>query len=208
MDPQIRVLIADDHPVVLSGLATIIDNEPDMIVVARATDGAEAVRLYSETRPDVALIDLRMPKIDGVRVIQAIRQEYKTARTLVLTTFDTDEDIYQAVAAGAMAFLAKGAAPEDLLTAIRRAHVGQCKIEDSIATRLINRMRSPELTARELDVLRHLTEGRSNKEIAARLGVGEGTVRTHCNSIFLKLTVSDRTQAATLAIKRGIVRLD
>ncbi len=206
--PPIRVLIADDHPVVRSGLCTIINHEQDMTVVALAEDGDEAVRLYKEHRPDVALIDLRMPRMDGLHVIEGIRQEFRSAHIVVLTTFDTDEDIYQALRAGAMAFLVKGAPPEELLGAIRSAHAGQKQVTGTVASRLLERMRSPELTSRELEVLKLLATGRSNKEIAAQLGVGEGTVRTHCNSIFPKLNVSDRTQAATVALRRGLVRLE
>lgn len=205
---SIRVLIADDHPVVRSGLSTIIDHEPDMAVVALAEDGEAAVAMYREHRPDVALVDLRMPRLDGIHVIETLRQEFRNARILVLTTFDTDEDIYQALRAGAMAFLVKGAPPEELLGAIRAAHSGQKQVTGAVASRLLDRMRSPELTSRELEVLRLLAAGRSNKEIAAQLGVGEGTVRTHCNSIFPKLNVSDRTQAATVALRRGLVRLE
>ena len=202
------MLIADDHPVVRSGLSTIIDNERDMEVVALAGNGDEAISLYHDHRPDVALIDLRMPGQDGITVIAHLRGEYRTARIVVLTTFDTDEDIYQALRAGAMAFLVKGAPPEDLLAAIRAAHAGQKQVTGAVAARLMERMQSPELTARELEVLKLLASGKSNKEIAVRLGVGEGTVRTHCNSIFPKLNVSDRTQATTVALRRGLVRLD
>src|SRR5580692_6227870 len=154
---KIRVLIADDHPVVRSGLSTIIDHESDMEVIALAGDGHSALDMYRMHRPDVALIDLRMPNMDGIQVIEIIRDEFRNARILVLTTFDTDEDIYHALRAGAMAFLVKGAPPEELLAAIRAAHVGQKQVTGAVASRLLERMRLPELTSRELEVLKLLT---------------------------------------------------
>ena len=209
----IRVLIADDHPVVRSGLSTIVNHEKDMTVVALAEDGDEALKLYSEHRPDVALIDLRMPGKDGINVIAALRKDYRTARIVVLTTFDTDEDIYHGVwrdvSGQALAFLVKGAPPEEICSfrCLLGARYGQKQVTGAVAARLMERMQLPELTSRELDVLKLLATGRSNKEIAAQLGVGEGTVRTHCNSIFPKLNVSDRTQAANVALRRGLLRL-
>ena len=204
----ITVLIADDHPIVRHGLSAIINHEADMQVVALAEDGDQAIAMFRQHQPDVALVDLRMPGKNGIEVIEALRKENRSAKIIILTTFDTDEDIYQGLRAGAMAYMLKGVAPDDLLNSIRTANEGQRNVAPDLANRVMNRMRLPELTARELVVLRLLVTGRSNKEIAAALGVGEGTVRTHCNSIFPKLGVSDRTQATTAALKRGLIRLD
>ncbi|MCW3053317.1 MAG: two component LuxR family transcriptional regulator [Chthonomonadales bacterium] len=204
----IRVLIADDHAVVRQGLAAIIAQEADMTVVAQADNGRSAIDLYREYRPDVALLDLRMPSLDAPEVIAVIRQEFRNARIIVVTTFDTDEDIYQCLRAGAMAYLLKGVPPEELLETIRAAHAGQKRIPLEMAAKLTERMSSPELTARELEVLRLLVRGRSNKEIASELSIEEGTVRAHCNNLFQKLEVNDRTQAAMAALRRGLIRLE
>lgn len=203
-----RVLIADDHPIVRQGLAAIIGAQPDMEVVAQASDGKEAVELFRQHQPDVLLMDLRMPRLDGLDALALLRQEFRAARIVILTTFDTDEDVYQGLRAGAMAYLLKGAPPETLLETIRAARAGQKRIPPEMAARLAERMGSPELTTRELEVLRLLAQGKSNKEVGADLGIGEGTVRAHCNSLFQKLDVSDRTQAVTVALRRGLVRLD
>jgi two-component system NarL family response regulator len=206
-DP-IRVLIADDHPVVLEGLASIILQERDMAVVAKCNNGREAVEQYRIHRPDVALLDLRMPSMDGTEAISTIRQEFRNARFIILTTYDSDEDIYQGLRAGAMAYMLKGSPPDELIGAIRAAHSGRKQIPQDMVERLTDRMGSPELTTRELEVLRLVTEGKSNKEIAAELGIEVGTARAHCNNLFQKLDVNDRTSAAVLALQRGLVRLD
>lgn len=203
----IRVLIADDHPVVRQGLAAMIARQPGMTVVAEAGDGREAVDLYRAQQPDVALIDLRMPEVDGVEAIAMIRAEFPAARIVVLTTYDGDEDIYRGLRAGAMAYLLKDAPPDELIAAIKVVHAGQKRIPPDVAAKLAERLNSPELTARELQVLHLIVAGQSNREIGATLSIGEGTVRAHVNNILAKLNVQDRTQAATMAIKRGIVRL-
>jgi two-component system NarL family response regulator len=205
---MIRVLIADDHPVVRQGLTTIVEHQPDMTVVAQAADGEEAIEQYRHFRPDVVLMDLRMPGLDGAEAIVRIRQEFRQARVVVLTTFDTDEDIYQGLRAGAMAYLLKDAPPDELLATVRAAHAGVKRIPQEMAARLTERMSTPELTAREMEVLHLLALGRSNKEIGAQLGIGEGTVRVHCNNLFDKMDVNDRTQAVTVALRRGLLRLD
>jgi len=204
----IRILIADDHPVVRQGLRTIIERQPGMMVIAEAGDGQEAVARYRQHQPDVVLMDLRMPVLDGVAAISEIRHEFRNARLVVLTTFDTDEDIYQGLRAGAMAYLLKGAPPEELLETIREAHLGNKRIPQHLAARLTERLSSPELTTREVEVLRLLAQGKSNKEVGSALGIGDGTVRAHCNNLFQKLEVNDRTQAVTVALRRGLVRLD
>jgi two-component system NarL family response regulator len=205
----IRVLIADDHPVVREGVAAMIERRPDMTVVGEAATGREAVAAYRAARPDVVLMDLRMPDMTGVEAIGAIRGEFPGARIIVLTTYDGDEDIYRGLQAGARAYLLKDAPRDDLLDAIRAVHAGQSRIPPAVAARLAERvLAGPELTARELEVLQGIVAGRSNKEIGAALGISEGTVKAHVNSILSKLGVADRTQAVTTALQRGIVHLD
>ena len=207
-EPPIRILVADDHPVVRQGLAAMIARQPGMTVVGEAANGREVVDLFREHRPDVTLMDLRMPQLDGVEAIAVIRAQFAAARIVVLTTYDSDEDIYRGLRAGAMAYLLKDALPEELLEAIRAVHAGRRRIPPEVAAKLTERMNSPKLTARELEVLRLVVVGHTNKEIGVALSIGEGTVRAHLNNILSKLGASDRTQAATLAIKRGIVRLE
>jgi len=206
--PGIRILIADDHPIVRQGLAALISRQPGMQVVGEAGDGRELIELYRMYQPDVALVDLRMPVVDGVQAIVEIRDQFPMARIIILTTYDTDEDIYQGLRSGAMAYLLKDAPAEQLLEAIRAVHSGLRRIPSAVAARLSERLSSPELTARELEVLQQVAAGRSNREIAAALFIGEGTVRAHINNIFAKMGVSDRTQAAVEAIRRGLVRLE
>jgi two-component system NarL family response regulator len=206
--PGIRILIADDHPIVRQGLAALLSRQPGMQVVGEAADGRELIELYRMHQPDVALVDLRMPVVDGVQAIVEIRDQFPMARIIILTTYDTDEDIYQGLRSGAMAYLLKDAPAEQLLEAIRAVHSGLRRIPSAVAARLSERLSSPELTARELEVLQQVAAGRSNREIAAALFIGEGTVRAHINNIFAKMGVSDRTQAAVEAIRRGLVRLE
>lgn len=207
-ESSIRILIADDHPVVRQGLAAMIGRKRGMTVVAEASNGREVVDLFRQHRPDVTLLDLRMPQIDGVEAIAIIREEFRNARIIVLTTYDTDEDIYRGLSAGAMAYLLKGTSPDELLDTIRAVHAGQTRISSEVAAKLAARISIPELTARELEVLRLVVAGQSNREIGATLHISEGTVRAHINNILSKMGVSDRTQATTLAIKRGLVRLE
>lgn len=206
-DTRIRVLLADDHPVVREGLRALISRRSDMTVIAEASDGAEAVRLFNGHRPDVALIDLRMPGMDGVDAIKAIRQQFPAARIVVLTTFDGDEDIYRALRAGAKAYLLKDVAREELLDSVRRVCKGETYLPSGVAAKLAERVAAPQLTARELDVLRLISAGKSNKEVGSVLLVTEGTVKAHVNSILRKLSVRGRTEAVAFAIKRGIIRL-
>ena len=204
----IRILITDDHPVVREGLAAMIERRPDMTVVGEAGNGLEAVERFRSCQPDVALMDLRMPEMDGVEAITAIRREFPAARIIVLTTFDGDEDIYRGLRAGARGYLLKDAGREGLLEAIRAVHAGQSWIPPDVASKLAERVTGPDLTAREMDVLSLLAEGRSNQAIAALLFISEATVKTHVNSILTKLGVADRTQAVTTALRRGIVHLE
>lgn len=204
----LRILIADDHPVVRQGLAALIDRQPGMQVVAEASTGREAADAYAATRPDVGLIDLRMPDGDGAEAIARIRAAHPAARLIVLTTYDTEEDVYRGLRAGAMGYLLKDAPPHALLAAIQAVAAGQKHIPPAVAAKLAERMLTPELTERERDVLRELVAGRSNREIAAALQIGEGTVRTHVQNILSKLDAQDRTQAVTIALRRGLMRLD
>jgi two-component system NarL family response regulator len=207
-EAPIRVLIADDHFVVRAGLSTVINSEQDMTVVAEATNGRQAVDLFTEHRPNVVLMDLRMPEMNGVEAIAAIQREFPDSRIIVLTTYDGDEDVYRALQAGARAYILKDMVGDELIDAIRAVHAGQRRIPAAVAARLAERMPRSELTPRELEVLQLIVKGRSNREIGEALFVTEGTVKIHVNNLLGKLGVSDRTQAATAAIKRGIVHLD
>jgi two-component system NarL family response regulator len=204
----IRVLIIEDHNVVREGLAALLKVADGLEVVGEAADGVEAIAQFRKHQPDVALIDLRMPRMSGVDVIERIRMETPHARFIVLTTYDGDEDIYRALKAGARAYLLKGMTSEELISTIRAVHAGKSYIPPAIAERLAERMGAQDLTPREFEVLEHIVQGRSNKEIAAELEVSEATVKTHINSLLGKLGVTDRTQAATAAIQRGMVPLE
>jgi two-component system NarL family response regulator len=203
----IRVLIVDDHSIVRQGLATIINRDLEMTVIAQAEDGQQAIDLFREHQPDVTLMDLRMPQMGGVESIAAICAEFKTARIMVLTTYDSDEDIYRGLQAGAQGFLLKDAKPNELLNAIRTIDRGQKYIPPDVGAKLAQRLSNPELSDRELAVLRLMAQGMSNLQIAAALNIGESTVKSHVNRILSKLGVSDRTQAVIVSVKRGIVSL-
>ncbi len=204
--PKIRVLIADDHMLILEGLAATIGRQDDMTVVAKAAHGREAVELWKTNRPDVSLLDLRMPQLNGVGATREIRDEDVSARIIVHTTFDTDEEIYQAVRAGAKSYLLKDAPLEDLLTCIRNVHSGGTCIPPALAAKLASRMSGEALTGRELDVLKRLARGRSNKEIGTDLFISETTVKSHLRSLFSKLGVMSRTEAISAATKRGWIQ--
>jgi DNA-binding NarL/FixJ family response regulator len=208
MSESIRILIVDDHNIVRQGLVALLNTVAGFEVVAEASDGEDAIQVYRKFKPDVTLMDLRLPRLSGVDAITRIRQEASAARFIVLTTFDGDEDIYRALQAGAKGYLLKGVDVEELAEAIRTVHAGKSRIPAFVAEKLAERMGGPSLTARELDVLQRIVAGRSNKEIASDLNISEATVKTHINSILSKLGVSDRTHAATTALQRGIVHLD
>lgn len=203
----IRILVADDHPIVRQGLVGLIENEADMLVVGEAENGQEAVQLFCQHQPDVTLMDLRMPIMDGVTAIALIRDFAPTARIMILTTYDTDEDIYQGLRVGAVAYLLKDVSRQILRETIRAVHTGQKRILPEIALKLTERITSPELSAREVDVLQLIVAGKSNSEISTALCIKESTVKFHINNILSKLQVSDRTQAVVAALKRGIVTL-
>ncbi|MBD2082632.1 response regulator transcription factor [Leptolyngbya sp. FACHB-17] len=204
---KIRVLIVDDHSLVAEGLANIINYDPEMIVVAQAEDGQQAINLYREHQPDVTLMDLRMPGIGGVEAITAICAEFESARIIVLTTYDGDEDIYRGLQAGAQGYLLKDAKPNELLSVIRVIHSGQQYVSPVVGRKLVERMNIPVLSERELEVLRLIAQGLSNQDIGTALNIGESTVKSHVTHILNKLGVSDRTQAVIVGIKRGLVRL-
>lgn len=204
---NIRIMIADDHAIVRQGLATIVDRDPEMKVIAQAEDGQQAIALFREHQPDITLMDLRMPQMDGVEAITAICAEFKQARIMVLTTYDGDEDIYRGLQSGAAGYLLKDAKPNELLNAIRTIHSGQKYVPLEVGAKLVQRMSNPDLSVRELEVLRLMAQGMSNLEIGTALNISESTVKSHVNRILSKLGVSDRTQAVIIAIKRGIVSL-
>jgi DNA-binding NarL/FixJ family response regulator len=204
----IRVLVVEDHHVVRQGLVALLNVADGLEVVGEAADGVEAIAQFRSHHPDITLLDLRLPRIGGVDVIQRIRAEAPQARIIVLTTYEGDEDIYRALKAGAKAYLLKGMTSETLIATIRAVHMGRSHIPPAIAERLAERMGTEDLTPREFDVLEQIVHGRSNKEIATELDVSEATVKTHINSLLGKLGVSDRTQAAMDAIRRGIVPLE
>lgn len=208
MTDSIRILIVDDHHIVRQGLAALLKTVPGFAVAGEASDGEQAVDLYRRHRPDVTLMDLRLPKLNGVAAIQRIRAEFPAARVIVLTTFDGDEDIYRAMQAGAKGYLLKGMDLTELTEAIRTVHAGKSRIPSRVAEKLAERMGSSSLTARELEVLQLIVAGKSNRDIGAALFISEATVKTHVNSLLSKLGVEDRTQAATTALQRGIVHLD
>jgi two-component system NarL family response regulator len=202
---KIRIMVIDDQAVVRQGFVSLINTVLDMEIVAEGSNGREAVELFRQHQPDITLIDLRMPLMSGVEAIAEIRREFPGARIIVLTTYDGDEDIYRSVQAGAQGYLLKDMFFEELESAIRKVHGGARLIPGSVAERLAARMSSSELTGRELEVLRQIVDGKSNKEIANVLSISEATVKSHINNILSKLGVSDRTQAATRALQRGIV---
>lgn len=203
----IRVLIVDDHAIVQQGLAAIINEESDMSVIGQAKDGIEAIERFRQEQPDVTLMDLRMPQMGGVEAITAICAEFNTARIIVLTTYDGDEDIYQGLRSGAKGYLLKDSKPNELRTAIRTVHDGQQYIPPNVAAKLVQRMTNPELSNRELEVLQLVAQGMSNLEISAALSITESTVKSNINRILSKLGAKDRTQATIIALKRGIASL-
>jgi DNA-binding NarL/FixJ family response regulator len=204
----LKVMVVDDHYLVRMGLASIIAVEPDMVVCAEASSGEQAQALFRTHRPDVTLMDLRLPGMSGTAAIQAIRQEFADARFVMLSTYVCDEEVYGALQAGAMAYLVKSVQREELTIAIRKAAAGQRHIPAEVAARLADRVAGSQLSAREIEVLRLLVTGRRNREIASALEITEGTVKLHVSSILGKLGADDRTEAVTMALQRGIVQLD
>jgi DNA-binding NarL/FixJ family response regulator len=202
-----RILVADDHFIVRSGLVSLIHSEADLTVVAEAADGAEAFTLFTRHQPDLALLDLRMPVMNGAETITAIRRDFPAARILVLTAFSGDEDIHKALRAGARGYVLKSSTGDGLIPAIRAVAAGEPWIPRDVATRLAMRNTYEELTHREIEVLREIARGKANKEIAAALAISEYTVKDHLKSIMGKLHVAVRTEAVTAAVQRGIIEL-
>lgn len=203
----IRILVVDDHHVVRQGIVALLKTMDDIEVVGQAVSGEEAVVVFNDVMPDITLMDLQMPGAGGVEAVSEIRRRHSSARVIVLTTFDGDEDIYRSLQAGARGYLLKGMTSDQLISAIRDVHNGRSIIPGPVAEKLAERMTSQQLTARELSVLERIVAGRANKQIASDLFISEATVKTHINSLLAKLGVVDRTQAATAALQRGLVRL-
>lgn len=206
-EKSIRILIADDHYVVRMGLAALVETEPDLQVVGEAADGMQVVELYKKLHPNLVLMDLRMPRTDGVTATRQIREQFPHARILMLTTYDGDDDIHRALSAGASGYLLKNSTRESLIPALRAVAAGQRWIPQEVASRLAARKMFEDLTPREVDVLQQLAKGLANKEIADVLSISEHTVKGHLKSILGKLHVADRTEAVTAALQRGIIHL-
>ncbi|MFK8185361.1 MAG: response regulator [Phormidesmis sp.] len=208
VESTIRVLVAEDHNVVREGIVSILNRKKDMTVVAEAKNGKEAVELYQEHQPDLTLMDLRMPKMEGLEAIIQIRQNDPKANIVILTTYDTDEDIYQGLQAGARGYLLKDATTAELAKAVRQVAAGKRFLPSNVAIKLVERMESDELTQRERDVLALMVQGSSTAKLAEMMHLSEGTIKFHINNIFQKLDVNDRAQAIVVALRRGIIRLD
>lgn len=206
-EAPLRVLVCDDHPVVRAGIVGLLSAEPDLAVVGEAGDGEEAVRLAARLAPDVVLMDLRMPRVEGPAATARIVRDRPSVAVVVLTTYETDADILRAVEAGARGYLLKDTPAEDIAAAVRAAARGETVLAPAVAARLVSRVRAPvALTGREIEVLEGVARGWSNAQIARRLIIGEATVKTHLLRVFQKLGVTDRTRAVTIAMERGILR--
>jgi DNA-binding NarL/FixJ family response regulator len=206
-DSKIRLLLVEDHILMRMGLVSATRNEPDLVVVAEAEDGRQALELFRRHQPDVVIVDLRLPGMDGIELIKALRQESTQARIVVLTSFGGGDDVIRAIQSGASGYVMKSMPLERVLEAVRVVHAGGQYIPQEVAGRMSERIHS-DLSTRELEVLRLIGKGRSNKEIASALGIVEGTVKAHVTNIFAKLGAVDRTQAITIAVKRQILQLE
>jgi DNA-binding NarL/FixJ family response regulator len=204
----IRIMLVDDHSIVRKGLALILEAESDMSVIGQADNGTDAVDRYRSLRPDVTLMDLKMNGMSGVDTVLAVRKDFPSARVIMLSTYDRDDDIYRSIRAGAMGYLVKDTPSDDILEAIRNVHAGRKYFPPLVSEKLAERLTMPELSDRESEVLRLMTAGQSNKEIAGSLSLAIGTVKCHVNSILAKLGADDRTQAVVTALKKGLTDLD
>jgi DNA-binding NarL/FixJ family response regulator len=205
--PKIRVFSVDDHPLLREGIAAIINSQPDMMLVAHATSGREAIHRFREHLPDVTLMDLRLPDLSGIDAMIAIRNEFPDARILMLTTFEGDVEIQRALAAGARGYILKSMPPQELAESVRQVHAGRKRIPSQIAAQLAEHLGDELLTDRERDVLQHVAGGSRNREIGERLLISEETVKVHVKHIMEKLGANDRTEAVTIAVRRGIIQL-
>ena len=207
MSNPIRVLSVDDHPLLREGIAALVNSQSDMALVAQAANGAEALQTFKQHQPDVTLLDLRLPDMSGIDILIAIRSEFPEARVIMLTTFEGDVEIHRALQAGARGYLLKNMPPADLLDVIRQVHAGKKRIPPEIASQLLEHMSDEVLTEREIEVLREVAGGNRNREIAERLFISEETVKVHIKHIMEKLGASDRTQAVSIGLRRGIIQL-
>ncbi len=204
---DIRILSVDDHPLLREGIATIVNSQPDMLLVAAASTGKEAIQRFRELQPDVTLMDLRLPDLSGIDAMIAIRTEFPEARIIMLTTFEGDVEIQRALEAGARGYMLKSMPPRDLVEVIRQVHAGKKRVPPEVAAHLAEHLSDEALTQREIDVLRHVSGGNRNRDIGERLFISEETVKVHVKHIMEKLGASDRTQAIAIAVRRGIIQL-